>query len=74
MLALSSVIAAFAGIIADPAQRALGIHHRRLEKLIDTIEADLLDGGAGTFRVRTHYVARLFDFFEAVRLAGRAVI
>jgi hypothetical protein len=74
LLALSSVIAAFAGIIADPAQRALGIHQRRLEKLIDSIEADLLDGGAGTFRVRAHYVARLFDFFEAVRLAGRAVL
>jgi hypothetical protein len=74
LLALSSVIAAFAGIIADPAQRALGIHRRRLEKLIDSVEADLLDGGAGTFRVRAHYVARLFDFFEAVRLAARAAM
>lgn len=74
LLALSSVIAAFAGIVADPAQRALGIHRRRLEKLIDSIEADLLDGGSGDFRVRAHYVARLFDFFEAVRLAARATL
>jgi len=42
--------------------------------LIDSIEADLLDGGAGTFRVRAHYVARLFGFFVSVRLAGRAVL
>lgn len=74
LLTLSSVIAAFAGIVADPVQRALGIHRRRLEMLIDSIEADLLDGGPGTFRVRAHYVARLFDFFEAVRLAARATL
>lgn len=74
LLVLSSVIAALAGIVADPVQRALGIHRRRLEKLIDSMEADLLDGGPGTFRVRAHYVARLFDFFEAVRLAARAAL
>jgi hypothetical protein len=74
LLALSSVIAAFAGVVADPVQRALGIHRQRLEKLIDSIEADLLDGGPGTFRVRAHYVARLFDFFEAVRFASRAAL
>lgn len=74
LLAVSSVLAAFAGIVADPVQRALGIHRRRLEKLVDSIEADLLDGGPGNFRVRAHYVARLFDFFEAVRLAARAAL
>lgn len=74
LLTLSSVLAAFAGIIADPVQRAFGIHRRRLEKLIDSIEADLLDHGTGDFRVRAHYVARLFDFFEAVRLAARAAL
>ena len=74
LMALSSVIAAFAGIVADPAQRALGIHRRRLEKLVDSIEADLLDGGPGNFRVRAHYVARLFDFFEMVRIAARVAL
>jgi hypothetical protein len=74
LLALSSMIAAFAGIVADPVQRALGIHRRRLEKLVDSIETDLLESGPGNFRVRAHYVARLFDFFEAVRLAARAAL
>lgn len=74
LLALSSAVAAFAGIVADPVQRALGIHRRRLEKLVDSIELDLLDAGPGNFRVRAHYVARLFDFFEAVRLAARAAL
>ena len=74
LLAVSSVMAAFAGIVADPIQRALGIHRRRLDKLVDSMEADLLDGGTGNFRVRAHYVARLFDFFEAVRLAARAAL
>lgn len=74
LLALSSVLAAFAGIVADPVQRALGIHRRRLESLVESIEVDLLDAGSGNFRVRAHYVARLFDFFEAVRLAARAAL
>ena len=72
LMALSSIAAAFAGIVADPVQRALGIHRRRLEKLVDAIEADLLEKGDTVFRARAHYVARMFDFFEAVRLAVRA--
>lgn len=72
LMALSSIAAAFAGVIADPVQRRLGIHRRRLEKLVDAIEADLVRGEDAGFKVRAHYVARMFDFFEAVRLALRA--
>ena len=72
LMALSSVAAAFAGVVADPVQRRLGIHRRRLEKLVDAIEADLVRGEDAGFKVRAHYVARMFDFFEAVSLALRA--
>jgi hypothetical protein len=71
LLVVTSVFAAFAGVVADPVQRALGFHRRRLDAFVEAVAADLAEGG-GNFRVRAHYVVRLFDFFEAVRLAVRA--
>ena len=73
LLAGVAAAAAFAGIVADPVQRALGIHERRLHKLIDALEADLLGARVGRFTVRAHYFARLVDFFECVRAAYRAL-
>ena len=72
LMALSSIAAAFAGVIADPVQLRMGIHKRRLDKLVDAIEADLVRGEDAGLKVRAHYVARMFDFFEAMRMAVRA--
>lgn len=74
ILVASSVFAAFAGIVADPVQRAVGIHRRRLESFVEALGRDLEGGTGRDFQVRAHYVARLFDIFEAARLAVRAAI
>ena len=74
LLAFSSVVAAFAGIFADPVQRLLGVHQRRLDHFVRAVGDDLAGQGKGAFKVRAHYIARLFDLFEAVRLAVRAGI
>ncbi|PPR11797.1 MAG: hypothetical protein CFH41_00672 [Alphaproteobacteria bacterium MarineAlpha11_Bin1] len=74
LLLISSIGAAFAGVVADPVQRSLGIHYRRLNKLVDSLEADLLRGEDLGFKVRAHYVARIFDVFEAIRLTLRSSI
>ena len=73
LLVAMSVLAAFAGIVADPAQRLLGIHRRRLRRLVEVADAALRESGAGGFRDRTHYVARMFDVLETLRLAVRAI-
>lgn len=73
LIAGVAATAAFAGIVADPLQRLLGIHERRLRKLIDALEADLLGEQEGRFTVKAHYVARLVDFFECVRAAYRVI-
>jgi hypothetical protein len=72
LLAGSSVAAAFAGIIADPLQRLVGLHRRRLLRLIDVLEQQFCqaDVEAG-FVVRDHYVARLLDFFDLLSSAYR---
>ncbi len=63
--------AAFAGLITDPFERWTGLHRRRLAKLIDALEADLLGDREARLTVRGHYVARLLDLFEGARIAVR---
>ena len=74
LMLASATFAAFAGVVSDPIQRATGLHQRRLEKMIDTLERQFFDPTAPGFAVHDHYVARLVDVFDllgaAVRLMG----
>ena len=74
MLAPLAILTAFAGVVADPVQRALGLHERRLNKLLDGFEANLIEGSDAGFAARDHYVARLMDLIDwsasILRLAG----
>lgn len=69
----ASVLAAFAGVIADPIQRGLGVHRRRLVKLIDALEHQFVDGEGGGFAAREHYVARILDLMDAGAAAARVL-
>lgn len=68
LMALGAVAAAFSGVVADPVQRRLGLHRRRLIKLIDAVERQFLGNEEAGLVVRDHYVARLLSLFEL--LAG----
>lgn len=72
VLAAAAVLSAFAGIVADPVQNALGLHRRRLHKLIDTLEARMR-GDDARLKLRDAYVARLLDLFDVLRMAVRPV-
>lgn len=63
--------AAFAGIIADPLQRRFGLHERRLRRMLDALERQMLDPEAPAFAVHDHYVARLLDLFDLLGSAWR---
>ena len=65
------VLAAFAGVVADPLQRRLGLHHRRLARMIGALEGQLLGSGDADFRPRDHYVARLLDTLDLLRSLHR---
>ncbi|HEY6438372.1 MAG TPA: DUF6635 family protein [Acetobacteraceae bacterium] len=71
LLAIGSVLSAFAGIVADPVQRRLGLHQRRLRRMVDAMERQLLDPAAPGYAVRDRYVARLLDVFDLVTAAYR---
>ena len=64
-----SVLSAFAGVAADPVQRSLGIHQRRLRRLVASIERSLGGHGPERFEVRDHYVARILDVADLLRMA-----
>jgi len=71
MVLAASSFAAFAGILADPLQRRLGLHQRRLQRMLDMLERQLHDPNAPAFAVRDHYVARLMDLFDILGCAWR---
>ena len=74
MLVPLAMLTAFAGVVADPLQRSLGLHERRLNRLLDVLEANLTGESDAGFGARDHYVARLMDLLDwsasIVRLAG----
>lgn len=73
MLSLPAVpvLSAFAGIVADPLQRRLGLQHGRLQRLIDALEWQWVDGTNGAFVIRDHYAARLLDFLDLLASVWR---
>jgi hypothetical protein len=71
LLGVGSIIAAFAGIVADPVQRRLGLHQRRLCRMIDALERQALDPAAPGYAARDRYVARLLDSVDLITTAYR---
>ncbi len=71
LIGFGAVVTAFAGILTDPLQRALGMHHRRLHRLIDALGVELR-GGRQAFQVRDHYAARILDLVDLARMAYQA--
>jgi hypothetical protein len=65
VLALSAGAAAFAGVVTDPIQSALGIHHLRLIGLLDTLESTFL-GGDARLAIPEQYAARLIDLVDVI--------
>lgn len=72
LMVAGAVLTAFAGIAGDPLQRALGLHRRRLHRLIDALADQLRGDHEAALRVRDHYVARIFDVVDVVGAAVRA--
>lgn len=71
LVMIGSVFAAFACVFADPLQCRLGIHRRRLGRLLDTLEEEFLGRGDKPFVAREHFFARLLDLCDALASAVR---
>nr|WP_294525024.1 DUF6635 family protein [uncultured Rhodopila sp.] len=73
LVAASTLVSAFAGVVADPVQRRLGLHQLRLRRMLDALERQMEDPAAPGFAVHDHYVARLLDLFDVAGALVRAV-
>jgi hypothetical protein len=71
LMAAGAVAAAFSGIVADPIQRRLGLHHRRIRRLVDALERQFNGDGKAGFVVRDQYIARLLSLLELLASAYR---
>ncbi|MGA9164007.1 MAG: DUF6635 family protein [Thiobacillus sp.] len=67
-----ALVSTFIGIFTDPIQAKLGLHHRRLRKLVKAVEKDLLGKSDGEFQLREKYIGRVFDIVDFLALLGRA--
>ncbi|MGI9336255.1 MAG: DUF6635 family protein, partial [Gammaproteobacteria bacterium] len=67
LMVVLSLCAAFAGLLADPLQRALGLHRRRLRRLLRSLEACAHERTSADFDPKDHYVARATDVIDVLR-------
>ena len=69
-----SVLTSFSGVVTDPVQARLGIHKRRLFRLIDSLEGQLRGNGQARLKVRDQYYARIFDLLDLLKRAARTFV
>ena len=71
VLAVAAVLTAFAGVLTDPLQRRMGLHKRRLDKLLGTLERELTGSIPKRMALHDHYVARVLDLMDMLIMASR---
>ena len=70
LMAAGAVATTFAGVLADPIQRRLGLHRCRLLRLIDELEHRFHENDAGP-AIRERYVAWLLSVQSLLAEGGR---
>src|SRR6266705_1560989 len=69
LIAAVGVVTALAWIVLDPLLATTGLHRRRLDRFVTALGEELRRGRRGDYRVRDHYIARVFDVLEMLRAA-----
>jgi len=62
-----AAFAAFSGVIFDPVQAAVGLHRRRLHKLMDHLQRDVTIRTQSSFRPKDQFIARILDMFDMIK-------
>lgn len=66
-----ALLATFTGLVMDPLQQALGLHRRRLARLVDTVERAALGEADARLALPDPYLARLTDLVDVALIASR---
>ena len=68
-----AVLTSLAGALADPVQVWLGVHRRRLARLIAVLEGEIAGTAGAPFIAREPLLARVFDLWDAALSLLRAL-
>jgi hypothetical protein len=74
VMAALATLTSFSGIISDPIQYKLGLHQKRLNRLIDCLDRELRGLGDSRLKIRDQYVARVFDLADLFKKAARTFV
>ena len=74
IMAAMAIITSFTGIITDPLQTKLGLHQKRLNKFVKSLEKELKGIGDAKFEIKDQYIARVFDILDVVKTAATTVL
>jgi hypothetical protein len=66
-----ALVATFMGLITDPVQQLLGLHRRRLERLVGTLERIALGESDASLSLPDPYIARATDLVDVALMAMR---
>lgn len=66
-----ALVATFMGLVTDPLQQALGLHERRLNRLLATLERAAAGEAEARLDLPDPYVARLADMADVATIALR---
>lgn len=72
LMGAAALTAAFAGVVTDPVQKSMGLHHRRLHTLIDSLEETFKATDSTGYVAYDLYVARLMDLSDVLISVARA--
>lgn len=67
VMATVAIVAAFSGIIHDPIQASTGIHSRRLNKLLDSIEESINQADGKGYRPKDMFLGRAYDMVDWIK-------
>lgn len=69
--AVLGAVSAFAGVIADPIQNKLGLHEKKLHKLVDALERQLKSNEQTSLDIKDGYAARVLDVLDFLTMIVR---
>lgn len=69
--AVLGAVSAFAGVLADPIQLKLGLHEKKLNKLVDVMELQLKSNEQASLDIKDGYAARVLDVLDFLTMIVR---
>jgi hypothetical protein len=71
LMAATGILAALSMVVVDPLLAKTGFHRRRLERFVLALGEELTGQGTSDYHVKDHYLARVFDLVELLKLAAQ---